>query len=143
MRRAMATVAGSSSGSGPSTSIRLSRRLDRFGAETVWQEFTPLAREMGAVNLGQGFPDWPTPAFVKEAMQRTQDEDQNQYCRSAGHPPLVQALAAKCVLRARPRTARAKGASLNPLPSPLLPSPFSPLCRKVHCRLWAARQLGD
>ena len=78
-----------------SSSVRLSRRLDKFGAETVWQEFTPLAREMGAVNLGQGFPDWPTPEFVKLAMKRAQDEDQNQYCRSAGHPPLVQALAAK------------------------------------------------
>jgi kynurenine--oxoglutarate transaminase/cysteine-S-conjugate beta-lyase/glutamine--phenylpyruvate transaminase len=78
-----------------STAVRLSHRLDRYGAETVWQEFTPLARETGAVNLGQGFPDWPTPTFVKDAMRRTQDEDQNQYCRSAGHPPLVQALAAK------------------------------------------------
>ena len=78
-----------------SAAVRLSHRLDRYGAETVWQEFTPLAREMGAVNLGQGFPDWPTPTFVKDAMRRTQDEDQNQYCRSAGHPPLVQALATK------------------------------------------------
>ena len=81
--------------SAASSAIRLARRLDRFGAETVWQEFTPLAREMGAVNLGQGFPDWPTPDFVKQAMKRSQDEDQNQYCRSAGHQPLVQALAAK------------------------------------------------
>ena len=124
---------------------RLSRRLDRFGAETVWQEFTPLAREMGAVNLGQGFPDWPTPAFVKDAMKRSQDEDHNQYCRSAGHPPLVQALAAKCVclpagppLRARlfpprpPLSAHARTRTHTHTPT-----------AQVRYHLWAAHQLGD
>ena len=114
---------------------RLSRRLDRFGAETVWQEFTPLAREMGAVNLGQGFPDWPTPAFVKEAMKRTQDEDQNQYCRSAGHPPLVQALAAKCVGGARAARRVVFPARLS--------HTTRTHTRQVLCRLWAAHQLGD
>jgi aspartate/methionine/tyrosine aminotransferase len=47
-------------------------------APTVWEEFTPLAREQGAVNLGQGFPDWPTPAFVKAAAVRALDENFNQ-----------------------------------------------------------------
>ncbi len=61
--------------------------------ETVWQEFSPLAARVGAVNLGQGFPDWPTPDFVKGAMKKAQDDNANQYCRSAGHVPLVQALA--------------------------------------------------
>lgn len=76
------------------TATRLARRMDKFGAETVWQEFTPLARDTGAVNLGQGFPDWATPAFVKNALVRaTTEENQNQYCRSAGHAPLAQAVA--------------------------------------------------
>lgn len=48
---------------------------------------------MGAVNLGQGFPDWASPSFVKDAMKNAVDAEQNQYCRSAGHPPLVQTLA--------------------------------------------------
>jgi aspartate/methionine/tyrosine aminotransferase len=87
----MASAASAASARVP----RLSRRLDRFGAETVWQEFTPLAKAMEAVNLGQGFPDWASPAFVKGAMKRAQDEDANQYCRSAGHLPLVQALAVR------------------------------------------------
>ena len=81
----------------PPSGIRLARRLEKFAGETVWQEFTPLAREMGAVNLGQGFPDWPSPDFVKNAMKRAQDDNANQYCRSAGHVPLVQALAKRCV----------------------------------------------
>jgi len=64
---------------------------------TVWQEFTPLAKETGAVNLGQGFPDWEAPRFVKDAMIRAVNENHNQYARSAGHPPLVQAIAQRCV----------------------------------------------
>lgn len=62
---------------------------------TVWQEFTPLAKETGAINLGQGFPDWASPRFVKDALIRAVNEDHNQYTRSAGHPALVQALAKK------------------------------------------------
>ena len=69
--------------------------MDQFGLETVWQEFSPLAARVGAVNLGQGFPDWATPDFVKNAMKKTQDDNINQYCRSAGLPSLVQALARK------------------------------------------------
>lgn len=59
----------------------------------MWQEFTPLAKEAGAVNLGQGFPDWESPRFVKDALIRATNENHNQYARSAGHPPLVQAIA--------------------------------------------------
>jgi aspartate/methionine/tyrosine aminotransferase len=44
----------------------------------VWEEFTPLARELGAVNLGQGFPDWPSPDFCKEAAKKALDDNYNQ-----------------------------------------------------------------
>jgi kynurenine--oxoglutarate transaminase/cysteine-S-conjugate beta-lyase/glutamine--phenylpyruvate transaminase len=74
---------------------RVARRLEQFGLETVWQEFSPLAVATGAVNLGQGFPDWPSPPFVKAAHCASQERDANQYCRSAGLPALVQALARK------------------------------------------------
>ena len=76
-------------------STRLSSRMEQFVLETVWQEFSPLAEKTVAVNLGQGFPDWKTPDFVKTAMNRAIDENNNQYCRSAGLPSLVQALARK------------------------------------------------
>lgn len=61
----------------------------------MWQEFSGLARKHGAslVNLGLGFPNWPSPAFVKAAACRAITEDHNQYCRSAGHVPLVEAVA--------------------------------------------------
>lgn len=48
-----------------------------------------------AVNLGQGFPDWETPAFLKEAMVEAMANNENQYCRSAGHRKLVDAVAAR------------------------------------------------
>jgi aspartate/methionine/tyrosine aminotransferase len=67
-------------------------RVRGFGT-TVFAEFTALAIQHNAVNLGQGFPNFPAPDFIKEAAQRAIATDLNQYARSAGHPHLVQALA--------------------------------------------------
>jgi aspartate/methionine/tyrosine aminotransferase len=67
-------------------------RVRGFGA-TVFAEFTALANATGAVNLGQGFPNFSAPEFVKEAAHSAIAADLNQYARSAGHPRLVQALA--------------------------------------------------
>ncbi len=47
----------------------ISRRLRGFDAPTVWSEFTPLANQFNSVNLGQGFPDWNTPDYVKDALK--------------------------------------------------------------------------
>jgi aspartate/methionine/tyrosine aminotransferase len=54
---------------------------------------TELAVEHRAVNLGQGFPNFPCPDFLKEAANKALYEDQNQYARSAGTPHLVTVLA--------------------------------------------------
>jgi kynurenine--oxoglutarate transaminase/cysteine-S-conjugate beta-lyase/glutamine--phenylpyruvate transaminase len=64
-----------------------------FDAPTVWSEFTPLANAHKAVNLGQGFPDWATPEFAKKALIEAINGNYNQYCRSAGEPALVEAIA--------------------------------------------------
>jgi aspartate/methionine/tyrosine aminotransferase len=69
-------------------------RVRSFGV-TVFAEFTALANEVGAVNLGQGFPNFPAPDFVKAAARQAIGADINQYARSAGHPRLVNALAAR------------------------------------------------
>jgi aspartate/methionine/tyrosine aminotransferase len=61
---------------------------------SIFTEITRLAVEHGAVNLGQGFPDFPAPDFVKEAAARHIREDRNQYAASPGIPRLRQALAA-------------------------------------------------
>lgn len=68
-------------------------RVRGFGT-TVFTEFTALALQHNAVNLGQGFPNFSAPDFVKEAAQTAIANDLNQYARAAGHPRLVRALAA-------------------------------------------------
>ena len=78
---------------GPNRYDPVAQRVRGFGP-TVFAEFTALANQTGAVNLGQGFPNFPAPDFVKAAAQAAIAADLNQYARSAGHPRLVQALAA-------------------------------------------------
>lgn len=68
------------------------QRVRSFGV-TVFAEFSALALQYNAVNLGQGFPNFPAPDFVKEAAQQAIAADINQYARSAGHLRLVKALA--------------------------------------------------
>jgi len=67
-------------------------RLIGFDKPTVWAEFTPLAIANKAINLGQGFPDWESPKFCKDAIIRAVTENHNQYCRSAGEMNLVQSI---------------------------------------------------
>jgi N-succinyldiaminopimelate aminotransferase len=45
---------------------------------TVFSEFSALANEHGAVNLGQGFPDFDGPDEVKEAAIRAINSGVNQ-----------------------------------------------------------------
>jgi aspartate/methionine/tyrosine aminotransferase len=56
---------------------------------------TRLASKYGAVNLAQGFPDFPCPPELKEAAARAIDEDYNQYSVTWGSPVLREAIAAK------------------------------------------------
>jgi N-succinyldiaminopimelate aminotransferase len=55
---------------------------------------TRLANQHRAVNLAQGFPDFPGPDFAKDAAVRAIREDRNQYGRMQGELPLVEAAAA-------------------------------------------------
>jgi N-succinyldiaminopimelate aminotransferase len=71
--------------------FRPAQRTEAFG-DTIFSEITALALEHGAVNLGQGFPDFAPPAFVLEAA-RAALEGNHQYARSAGLLELVQTLA--------------------------------------------------
>ncbi|KAF0688072.1 hypothetical protein As57867_020230, partial [Aphanomyces stellatus] len=71
----------------------MSERLKGFDKPTVWHEFTPLAIKHKAINLGQGFPDWPCDDFVKDAVKAAVDADVNQYARPGGHMRLVKQVA--------------------------------------------------
>ena len=57
--------------------------------------FSPLAAHCGAVNLGQGFPNFQAPAFVKQAACNAINGDlANQYAPPKGMPRLRKQLAA-------------------------------------------------
>ncbi|MFN3688270.1 aminotransferase [Salinarimonas sp.] len=61
---------------------------------TIFEEMSRRARETGAVNLGQGFPDDPGPLDVRERAARAVVEGWNQYPPMLGLPELRQAIAA-------------------------------------------------
>lgn len=67
-------------------------RLARFGS-TVFTEISALAAAHGAVDLGQGYPGWEGPDFVKEAAITAIRERSNQYPPSKGLPELRLAIA--------------------------------------------------
>jgi aspartate/methionine/tyrosine aminotransferase len=72
--------------------MSVSRRLEPFG-ETIFTTITALAAEHDAINLGQGFPNFDGPDFVKEAAAAALARGENQYPRSFGVPALVEAIA--------------------------------------------------
>ena len=71
---------------------RLTRRLDGFGT-SVFAEMTALARRHSAVNLGQGYPDFDGPEFVKRAAGEAIAAGHNQYAPMPGLPALQEAVA--------------------------------------------------
>jgi N-succinyldiaminopimelate aminotransferase len=70
-----------------------SQRVTAFGT-TVFAEFSRLAAQHGAVNLGQGFPDFDGPDEVKAAAIEAIRAGVNQYPISKGAAALRQAIAA-------------------------------------------------
>jgi aspartate/methionine/tyrosine aminotransferase len=76
-----------------SRTLHVSRRTAPFG-ETVFTTYTRLAQQHGAVNLGQGFPDFPPPEFALSALREAASGFQ-QYAPLPGMPALLEAVAAK------------------------------------------------
>ncbi len=64
------------------------QRFSPFGT-TIFAEMTALAQQHDAVNLGQGFPDFDGPLFVKEAAIDALTTKHNQYAPLAGVPELT------------------------------------------------------
>ena len=76
------------------TSARLSAKAAQF-TESVIREMTRLALQYNAVNLSQGFPDFPAPAEIKRAAQEAIAADINQYAITWGAKSLRNAIAEK------------------------------------------------
>jgi aspartate/methionine/tyrosine aminotransferase len=75
-------------------SVRTAQRTQVF-TESVIREMTRVAQEHNALNLAQGFPDFPAPQFIKDAACRAIQEDVNQYAVTWGSPSLRDALVRK------------------------------------------------
>lgn len=72
-------------------------KLPKVGT-TIFTVMSQLAAEHGAVNLGQGFPDFAVPQRLVDELDRAMREGHNQYAPMTGVAPLRQAIAEK-VLR--------------------------------------------
>src|SRR2546425_10212182 len=70
----------------------LSGKVEHF-TESVIREMTRQAMLYGAVNLAQGFPDFPAPREIKEAAQEAIAGDVNQYAITWGAKNLRHAIA--------------------------------------------------
>ncbi len=72
----------------------LNSRLPHVGT-TIFTVMSALATEKGAVNLGQGFPDFGCDRALTGAVTEAMNADLNQYPPMAGIPSLRQAVSAK------------------------------------------------
>lgn len=72
----------------------MAQRVSNFGT-TIFFEMTNLANKHQAVNLGQGFPDFSGPDFLKGAAIGAIEGDVNQYAPGSGRPLLRRGIARK------------------------------------------------
>ncbi|MCX9010470.1 MAG: aminotransferase class I/II-fold pyridoxal phosphate-dependent enzyme [Candidatus Methanoperedens sp.] len=72
----------------------LSHRVDHF-VESVIRDMTRLSLKHGAINLAQGFPDFPAPLELKRAAASAIMEDYNQYSITWGAKDLREEISRK------------------------------------------------
>ncbi len=76
------------------TKNRISKKAASF-TESVIREMTREAMKYGAVNLGQGFPDFAAPEDIKQKAIEAISEDHNQYAITWGVKKFRDAIAEK------------------------------------------------
>ena len=74
--------------------IAVSKKAASF-TESVIREMTRIAIQHDAINLAQGFPDFPAPQEIKDAAARAIASDINQYAITWGAKAFRDAIAAK------------------------------------------------
>lgn len=72
----------------------LSSKLPQVGT-TIFTVMSSLATELGAVNLGQGFPDFPMSQELVSLVDKAMRDGYNQYAHMNGVAQLREVLAAK------------------------------------------------
>ncbi len=73
----------------------ISKKIIPFDQPTIWYKFSKMALQTNSVNLGQGFPDWKSPDFYYEALNKNilAQNANHQYTRSFGNINLVNSIA--------------------------------------------------
>ncbi len=66
---------------------------------TIFTTISRRAAELGAVNLGQGFPDYPIDTRLAELVADAMREGHNQYAPMPGVPALLEAIASRLEAR--------------------------------------------
>lgn len=74
--------------------MRIESKLPNTGT-TIFTVMSELARECGAINLSQGYPDFDCPADLVERVNRHMRDGHNQYAPMMGVPELREAIALK------------------------------------------------
>ena len=72
----------------------VSRKASLF-TESVIREMTREAKKYGAINLSQGYPDFPAPEDIKRKAMEAIDGDVNQYAITWGSKSFRDAIAGK------------------------------------------------
>lgn len=74
---------------------KLSDKVQTF-TDSVIRRMTRISNEYGAINLSQGFPDFPPPKPMLDALAKIAYEGPHQYSVTFGAPNLREAIARKC-----------------------------------------------
>ena len=83
----------------------LSHRVQTF-TDSVIRRMTRISDEVDAINLSQGFPDFPPPKAITDRLREVADEGPHQYSVTFGAENFREALARK--------QGRAYGREINP-----------------------------
>lgn len=73
---------------------QLSNRVQSF-TDSVIRRMTRISDEYGAINLSQGFPDFPPPKPITDALKRVADQGPHQYSVTYGADNIREAIALK------------------------------------------------
>jgi len=74
--------------------LNIESKLPDVGT-TIFTVMSGLAAELQAVNLGQGFPDYPMPEELASLVSKAMKNNYNQYAPMPGYRPLMEAIAEK------------------------------------------------
>ena len=74
--------------------MKITSKLPHLGT-TIFTVVTQRARELGAIHLAQGFPDFDAPELLKQLLTESVAAGHNQYAPMTGDPALRQQIAAK------------------------------------------------